>query len=259
MKLQTSFYRTGETTFGGHVFDAESPARTFAVQILLDGRPAKLLEANEYFPEIGNHGVGDGRHGFRVSLDPKALAARGVIEARLANTDIPIGKPLSLKDATGGLQLTAPSSEVFWAGGLRISGWLTTNNSPQEPSPLVTALVRGKVVAEARADKFKHVVGKDRHDEQLTLAFDLYLPAWLADGRVHSVVVRTKDREAFGSPVVIVTHQDGFTGLLAPSARSDSEAWQRAQLLDRLLPASLPFSEYEHWDVQHALPPPRAR
>ena len=79
------------------------------------------------------------------------------------------------------------------------------------------------------------------------------LPNGLADGRLRRVrVVADNDRELPGSPCPVVAFPRGLEQFLESHAELGGERL-RAGLFDRLLPQSLPATEYAAWS--RAFPP----
>ncbi len=191
-------------------------------------------------------GRGDGCYGFVFALDAETAEGARIAEVRLANANAPIGRPIALAEAP-----VAPErqiGEARWAGGLRIVGWVAW--SPRTEGR-VRAFIDGDEVAETRAQYFSHV--GEAAAGGVARGFDLNLPIAFADGRLRRVrVVGDNDRELPGSPCPVVAFPRGLERFLEGRAELGAERL-RAGLFDRLLPQSLPATEYAAW--AHAFPP----
>ena len=86
-----SFARLDETTFAGHVVSPDDPSRRFVVEILVDGEPVALLRAERFVHALSEAGQGDGCYGFVHAARRGDLVGCRRIEARLANTGLPVG------------------------------------------------------------------------------------------------------------------------------------------------------------------------
>ncbi|MDA9499505.1 hypothetical protein XI05_18975 [Bradyrhizobium sp. CCBAU 11357] len=240
-ELRHEFARNEETAFSGFVYDPQDVTRRFVVELLLDGLPVRLARAESYVPELAAKGIGDACYGFSFALTPELVSDSRVAEARLANGLGPIGASLELNEAaevTDSRNLGAAE----WMGGLRFRGWV---RCPATESPIVRAVVDGEPIAEARASGFSHIGGID--NANLVKAFDLHLPTDYADGRVRRVHFITEDEwQLTVAPVTFVAFPDALEQFFASFGDTESERL-RGQMLDRLLPASAPFTSYEDW------------
>ena len=225
----------------GHVFDPNDPSARFVVEILADGLPVGLVRADIYREELRSAGCGDGCYGFVAVLPPPVLAGDVVIEAQVANTSTPIGSPL-VADRLGTQVAAAGIAEVRWAGGLRLTGWLADRESFGHR---VKAIVDGRVVAEVPASGWTH--REYGAGYVVVPAFDIHLPAAMADGRVRYVdVVAADDTPLRGTPCFVIAFEDGLTAFIDGRAELESER-MRARYAERLIPQSMPFVAVPDW------------
>ena len=132
---------------------------------------------------------------------------------------------------------------VRWAGGLRFSGWL--GGPASERAPLMRAIVDGQVVSEALADRW--AVLSESGGATATRAFELELPARLADGRARRArIVDETGGDLPGSPCDFIAFADGLERFLAERAEIESER-PRGALYDALFPRAHPMSDFAAW------------
>ncbi|UPK33974.1 glycosyltransferase [Bradyrhizobium sp. 186] len=241
-QLRHEFGRTDEANFSGFIYDPNDLSRRLVVELLLDGVPLRLARAEAYVPELASEGIGDACYGFSFALTPDMLADSRIVEVRLANGADAIGSSIQLDEALEKATDSRGLGAVDWMGGLRFQGWV---RCPPAESPMVRAVVDGEPVAEARASGFSHVGGID--NANLVKAFDLHLPTDYADGRVRRVHFITEDElQLTAAPLTFVAFPDAVERFFADFGETESERL-RGRMLDRLLPASAPFTAYEDW------------
>lgn len=253
LRFRMAFGRRGPDEFAGYMVDSDQPARRYVVQLLIDGVPLQLMVADQYDEALAQQAVGDGCYGFSFIVPRDVLVDANVVEARIANTDEPVGKPVQL-ETVAELTLAPGRRGVRWLGGLRFCGWL---DGAAAEVPKVTALIDGAAVAEAYARGWHHVGGRAR-DAKAVPAFDLHLPSRFADGCVRVVrIVDEAGEDLPGSPLTFVAFDDGLEGTLSSLAQVRGEQL-RGELFDRLIPASLPLAQYDDWQQRFpaVVPPP---
>jgi O-antigen biosynthesis protein len=238
--LRSAFFRSDERRFSGFVVDTADARRKFAVEILIDGYSVRVIRADADVHELMTEGVGDGCYGFSCILDEALVRNNSVVEARLANLGIAVGELVDLtqpsKEAT---QISAPSA-LRWLGGLRFSGWI------DRAADTANVLVDGLLVTRVRASTWSHV-GTSEKDARAVRAFDFHLPEKFADGLVHRLALADDAGESIGGhSIVFVAYADGFREAVIGRGVSEREQL-RAELLDQLIPMSVPFSEYRNW------------
>ncbi|WP_024516215.1 glycosyltransferase [Bradyrhizobium sp. Tv2a-2] len=249
--LRGQFTRSGGCEFSGFVCDPRDSQRKFVVELWLDGLPVRLARADSYVPALAAEPFGDGCYGFSFSLALPILGDSMIAEARVANTDEPVGQPVRLDEAIEGSGDSRGRGGVEWIGGLRFQGWVQC--APTE-SPLVRAVIDGEAISEARASGFSHIGGVE--NSKLVKAFDLHLPRDYADGRVRRAHFVTEDEiQLTVTPLAFVAFPDGAEQFFSSFAEITSERL-RGRMLDRLLPASMPFTSYEDWRTRWDAPPP---
>jgi GT2 family glycosyltransferase len=239
--------RTGEGQVAGYVLDPGAPERRFVVELLLDGYPAALGQADHYEPDLAQEGFGDGCYGFVFSVAPAALQTARRIEIRLANSGEIVGEPLFVQTSPQTAATRLPG-EARWDGGLRFTGWVAGDPAR---APRIRALVDGELAAEGLATRWTHV--GEGADVRAFRRFDLHLPLRFADGRAHAAtIVNEEGMELPGSPCAFAAFPDGVQHFFETHAEIESER-PRGALLDRLAPQSLPFAMFEDW--RRAFPP----
>src|SRR5579863_560499 len=240
--LRSAFTRCGERKFIGFVMDDDDPCRKFSVEILVDGYPARLVRADAPVDELVAARRGDGCYGFTCSLDDGVVNNSAIVEARLANSGTAVGMPIVLARPAKQARQSSVFGYVQWLGGLRFSGWI---DAPHEQA-IGNVLVDGVPVARARATHWSHV-GTSEQAALAVRGFDLHLHERFADGLVHRLAIVDDAGEGVcGDPVVFIAFADGFRQMFAGTGLSRHDQL-RAELLDRLLPTSVPFSQYQQW------------
>lgn len=243
--LQSAFFRSDERRFSGFVVDTADTSRKFAVEILVDGYPIRVIRADGDVHELISKGVGDGCYGFSCTLDEGLVRNSSIVEARLANLGIAIGEPIDLAQPSESTPQIQGPATVRWLGGLRFSGWID-----REPAT-ANVLVDGMLVTRVRASTWSHG-GASEKDARAVRTFDFHLPQRFADGTVHRLALTDDVGENIGGrSIVFIAYADGFREAIIGHGLSEREQL-RAELLDRLVPMSVPFSEYRNW--QEALP-----
>jgi hypothetical protein len=136
-------HRVDAQTFAGFAVDDVDLGRRLIVELLIDGIPLQLTQANAYHADLAD--TGDGYYGFSFFVPSDALADAVMIEARLANTAIAVGVPI-LVGRDQSRPRSPASGQVRWLGGLRFFGWV---DRPDFASAYVNAVVDGELVAQA--------------------------------------------------------------------------------------------------------------
>jgi GT2 family glycosyltransferase len=247
-RLRTAFHRSGERRFTGFVVNTDDLTRKFSVEILIDGYPVRVIQADAEVRELVVEQVGDGCYGFSCSLDETVVNDSAVVEARLANLGTALGRPIVLAQPAIAAPLISGPGSVRWLGGLRFSGWI----AGRQATATGKILVDGTPITRVRATTWSHI-GTSEDDARAVRAFDVHLPEKFADGIVHRLVL-TDDAgtNIGGSPLAFIAYSDGLREAVAGRGISEPDLL-KAELFDRLLPASVPFSEYQNWREQ--LPP----
>ncbi|SFI09276.1 glycosyltransferase [Bradyrhizobium sp. Gha] len=244
-QLCLAFERTDEAGFSGFIYDPNDLSRRFVVELLLDGIALRLARAEAYVPELASELIGDGCYGFSFVLPPDQVGENQIAEVRLANMPGTLGTSLHLGSGSKGSVDSRGPGAVEWLGGLRFRGWV---RCPPAESPVVRAVVDGETIAEGRASGFSHVGGIE--NANLVKAFDLHLPSDCADGRVRRVHFITEDEvQLTAAPLTFVAFPDAVEQFFADFSEVESERL-RGRMLDRLLPASAPFTAYEDWSLR---------
>ena len=240
--LRTAFYRSGERRFSGFVVDTGNLSRKFAVEVLVDGYLVQVIRADAHVHQLGKEKIADGYYGFSCALQDAAVSDSSVVEARLANLGTIIGAPIALAESSEDASQFSDRGTIRWLGGLRFSGRISGDQEPAAGN----ILVDGTLIMRVRASKWSHV-GTSEADARAVRAFDFYLPKKFADGNAHQLVaVDDVGEDIGGGPLAFLAYADGLREAVADHGLSEQEGL-RAQLLDRLLPMSVPFPHYQEW------------
>lgn len=226
----------------GYVYDASDLTRRIVVELFLDGWPLDIARANDFAPEAAS--IGDGCYGFGFRLSEGQLDARGVLEVRVANTGEVVGPPASAKRREAP---TTAVGRIVWSSGLRLIGWVDSADLG-EPTR-VRLVVERRTVVEGEARGFAST--RQGALRSMKARFDLILPDHFADGRVHRVTaLDARGRELAGSPCSVLCFADGLrSALMQRSELVDGDP--RAELIDRVLPRSVPFDQVGAWLARH--------
>ncbi|MCG6205223.1 glycosyltransferase [Rhodopseudomonas sp. HC1] len=236
--LLVRFAQTGPTSFAGYVVNEDDLALRYVIDVLGDGVPLALVRCTMRSDELVAAGTGDGCYGFSVEFGPEALGRFQFLEARIANTGIPLGQAIPIVRAE--LDSESARGEVKWLGELRIAGWLAGSRGTDH---LVTARLDGQIVHQSRALQWAHL-GSGREMGSAVPRFDFHLPQHLADGRARTLqVVDGAGNELKGSPLRFVAYGDTLEELTATFSDVSAERL-RTEQFRRLFPRSLPFSAY---------------
>jgi O-antigen biosynthesis protein len=247
--LRSAFFRSSERGFSGFVMDTSDPCRKFAVEILLDGYPVQIVRADAAVHDLNTEQVGDGYYGFSCSLHDEVLNETAVVEARLANLGASVGVPIALARPSDREANHSARATVSWLGGLRFSGWI----GGRKETAIADVLVDGALVTRVRASSWCHI-GSSEQDSCAVRAFDFHLPEKFADGDVHRLTLVNKTGENIVEcPVFFIAYPDRLRAALVGQGVSEQERL-RADLFDRLLPMSVPFSEYHAWRDRLPIP-----
>lgn len=249
-ELRTCLVRVSEDVVEGHVVAPATPERRFVVELVLNGLPERIARAGVFDPDLAAEGIGDGCYGFCFHLPAEILPSLRTVAVRLANLGDAVGETLDFTRNEPFAPSSAPIGRVGWNGGLRLSGWVQ-GREPAVP-PLVEFRIDDARVAIARADGWANVTRGD--SETANPAFDVVLPAELADGRSRSVEVLCDGRPLIGSPVELVAFPDGLEAFLRDHAEVDAEQ-PRGRLWDALFPGALPFDAFDAWEARFPTKP----
>ncbi len=255
--VAAAFHAIADFAVGGWVVDPSRPGHRLAVEIRADGEHLGLVMAESFSADVRERFGGDGCHGFTYVLDTEQLGAVRVVEAVLANSDTVIGtiewRDRAAADATS----RAVVGELVWTGGLRVSGFAHDLADPAR-TVSVEVFVDGDLVARAAASQWRDM-GHEDIVPSGRIGFDIGLPMSLADGRTHALRVTADGLDLEGSPTEILVHDGGFAGLAQAIDPADATGLKaRAELLDRLMPAALPYPEAKAWLERFPVDPPTA-
>lgn len=233
----------------GWAYDPSRLDRKLVVEILADSVPLWAVVADCYCAELRDASIGDGCYGFTVDLE--GLDADG-FEMTLANDDRLVAYAERAAANRQALAKRISPGEVFWTGGLRLTGWISTAGSDASISA-APDFYRG-------ADRLQPVLrlnpGPSDHPTPAT-QFDCLLPLVLADGDVHQIrVISPNGAELAGSPVTVFatpgSYSDWIRAAVNPDHWDELKSYQ-AEMLDRLIPQSVPFEAYPQWKQTYGL------
>jgi O-antigen biosynthesis protein len=238
--LRSAFFRSDERRFSGFVVDIADASRKFAVEILIDGYSVRVIRADADVQDLIAEGVGDGCYGFSCTLDEALVRNSSVVEARLANLGLAVGEPVDLTQPSQMAPQSSAPGALRWLGGLRFSGWID-----REPDA-ANVVVDGLSATRVRASTWSHV-GTSEKDARAVRTFDFHLPEKFADGLVHRLALTDDAGGSIGGrSIVFIAYADGFREAVIGRDLSEREQL-RAELLDQLIPMSVPFSMYRNW------------
>jgi GT2 family glycosyltransferase len=236
--FRTSLQWSHDRSFTGFVYDAADLARKFLVEVWVDGHPVKSARASDYVACLAAADIGDGCFGFTLSLDEASLDHATVVEARIANLGVVIGKPIALRESGLPGQTITGRGAIRWLGGLRFSGWVA-----EASQPFVDILVDGEQVTQVKPSGWCHIGNAE--DAIATRALAFHLPERFADGVARRLAaVNSRGEHLEGSPVPFVAFAGGFGRAIDGSTEIGG---LRAAMLDQLVPMSVPFTHYQRW------------
>ncbi|MGL4440424.1 MAG: glycosyltransferase [Bosea sp. (in: a-proteobacteria)] len=234
----------------GHVFDANDLERRLVVHLEVDGVDLGLVRADQFRAGLRDAGHGDGCYGFSLAIDPRKRSGRRV-SLKLANSPAVLAES-ELTDRPAAI--AGPIGSVAWRGGLRLFGVIRLFRYEDRPKGLSVFDGHREVKAEIRFEP-----PATAEDGSVAAGFAISLPFPLADGRFRMLrVIDHRGIELEGSPIAFAHHSQGVRGTLAvnPLGRVSEEIRQNTlDLLDALLPGSLPLEAYAAWSGATVLPP----
>jgi len=246
--------RVGPRSLTGYCYDPHRPTTRVVVELQIDGVAVAWAQADAFVDGLARAGIGDGFHGFAFYLTPEIIAGGGRAQLAVANLGLTPAPPVDLTAAAFETERDAGAGRVRWIGGLQLTGWLSA--SVERLAPEVRVSLDGHLIARTPADRWHHVqeVGGARP----VPAFDLHLPASLADGAVKRLVVTDgMGIPLRGSPLTLVAFPDPLLEAIQARYGAEHEATRaRARLFDTLLPKSWPLSDPEGWLAAHPTPRP---
>lgn len=238
----------------GWAFDRERPDARVIVEICLDGMfhtsVAADMARTDLADMLGNLAAdSDICHGFMADLKTLRGTEKGVLTARIANTDALLSGSINHSETKA--PPAAAINSVVGDGGLRLFGWALDPSDPRR-TLAVRAFVGAEMVAQGMANI---ILPTMRAYVDGAHGFDLALPSSLANGSTHTVrVVDENGNELNGSPALVCCTIDGLAALLP--ADTDPLAFEVAAIYERLVPRSLPMSVWPEWSARFDAAPP---
>ena len=188
-----------ERTIAGFVCDDARPGLKFVVEILTDDVPFAAIIADTFSPALRATGQADAHHGFIQPLAANLANTTRIVSARLANIGTSVGGPLDLaQNPKPDPMLTAPGM-VEIVDGRSVGGWVLPN---PRGTTLVRAISAGEEIAATMARIWTSAgIGGEMRP---VLAFEMKIPAELADGETHTVeIVNDRGTPLAGSPLSV--------------------------------------------------------
>lgn len=229
----------------GWALDNAQPDQRLIIEIFVNGASVALVRADQFQPHAES---GDQFHGFSIQLQPNWLEDAHHISAQVANQKFWLDSTLKLLIFPG--QEPAPiASQVWYSGGLHISGWAW---DPQIPHRHVEICIRegGRVLGRVTCDIERQGLTCNKSNDH---GFIFDLPWALADGKTHTVEVENDlGQPLSGSPIKVCCWPEGLEGLLQQYDQAPDE--QTLTLLNEVakaqmlrLPNSAGFQHYPQW------------
>lgn len=216
------------------------------VEVYIDGVFAMLARADKFQPFWNAEDPGDGFHGFTVRLRSNQLRSARRVTARVANhgpwLDRAIDLPYMKKRAA-----VPPSSQVWFNGGLRVTGWARDTSAPHR---LVEVIARegDTVLARTQAGHPHFALANLTSWEH---GFRLDLPWSLADGKLHTVHIENQEGQPLaGSPIQVCYAASGVGTLLGLDVQDAEQRTYAANVLrdyERRAPMAVGFDHYPEW------------
>lgn len=233
----------------GWAFDANRCDARVVVEVLLDDIEVSCVIADVARTDLAEtfralRAGADVCHGFVADLR-RNESMHGTLSVRVANTNVVLG--YTRTDFPDKPPASA-TSNVIGDGGLRLHGWAFDPVVPQQ-AITVRAFIGHQQLAQCRADMIHPSL---RAYVEGAHAFDLMLPASLADGQVHSVrVVDEQGRQLNGSPLTVCCLPSGLQELVPDG---DTLLGRIADIYERHLPRSLDLQTYDDWSLHFDQP-----
>ena len=239
----------------GHVLLDSQPDRQWHVGLFVNGRLLGATPADLPVDLDCNPGW-IGEHGFRFSLNPRALQDVDVLRVEVLNAGHIIFEHefLNLRKTTSPV-IRGPGS-LRHARGLMLSGTVE-NGVTDLPSYEILAMEGDRIVGRCRVNRWEHI-GNPQDPLGRAAAFDLHLDSDLADGQMHRLHVETSTGIVLeGSPVDVIAWPNRLrAGLIAAASGNTPAHARRAEaMLDRLLGLGMPLSAYTALYPELAAPP----
>ena len=238
----------------GWVIQPSDPARRFVVEIDREDEPLAVLRADTFLPLLRDRGHGDGCYCFVLALtDSSPDAGRQIRTYRLRIANEPTVLAVATQARTRKVETVARlGGTVVWRGGLRLSGTLRGRGSVSHEEQL--QVFEGS----QRLDVAVAMTPGENPDRER--AFDLFIPALLADGALHALrVLDQNGTELDGSPVWVAVDPGGYRSLAQRLGDGDTAAGdindRMLDYLDLLMPASLPLEDFATWAKAVEEPP----
>ncbi len=235
----------------GWVYNKQRLEERIWVELLAENISLSVARAENYHQEVSH--IGDGCYGFWLPIPPVLLEGFSEVELRVkvVNTEIFLEPSVKLPKSKS---LKNSLSQVFYTGGLRISGWVIDETDP-ERTVTVSFWSEGRCIGRALASE-----KRSYPDYTNGHGFKYTLPVKFADGKLHYIDVRDdRGRSLNGSPVPVQVVPESFS-IWIKNKRNIKPKEKKIieEILSRyeeLLPHSLGFEIYTSW--KELYPPPK--
>lgn len=236
----------------GWAIDAEEPDAYVVLEILVDGEPAGITLANQF--QTNGDETGNEFHGFSFALSESAMRNAESVSVRVANHAVVLGRPLQLSRQDASIPVVG-TSQLWYHGGLVISGWLW---NPASPGKQLTLQVRHgqHIIMKTVADQPHQALVWMQSSEH---GFQIELPIEFADGKSREIHIETDTGQNLpGSPLTVCCHAEGLSTVIhklwPASVQHDPLAKKKLDALttlvhaqERFNPISVGFSQYSNW------------
>jgi len=184
----------------GWARDPHTAFKRIEVEILVDGRHAGTVKADQHRIDLAKKGIGDGRHAFGFELPEEFQDGKEhLVSARV---------PKNGGDLRNSPQRVVLERRNMFEGnvdllqGMEVIGWAWNANQPDE-AVYLDLLIDGQLGSRILADKYREDL-KKKNFGTCRHGFSIILPDRLKDNRVHTVRFRvsSSDFELKGSPLV---------------------------------------------------------
>ena len=230
----------------GWAWHSEKSDERVVLEFYLDNEFLGVAPANIFEPELFRQGIGDGVSGFSLPLPKTLPAGSGTIRARIANTEHWLDSSFVLEEDA---QMEKLRSFVFANSGLRFSGYVLEMSNTDEPVRLNFSTEKGETW-KLVADQFNEFAP----EKYPYCGFDFTLPLAYADGRNHTLTIKTDWGDDVGlSPYTVVCYPEGEDGYFAHTLSKsvpDEVAAPFKALLEAnrpYSPKSVSFEQYDDW------------
>lgn len=222
----------------GWAYNPEKPEEKPSVRVFVDGNLVSEAKADFFMPELG---IGEGKHGFAVNLDPSVTMDRVSAKVKLGKRSyfLPVRgeifKASVLHPSAKAANEDTPPKADFYEGFLdgvkdgRLYGWAWNKSAPDERVILKICLA-GEFTRAGKADIYQSGlneagIGDGAHGFSVPLPV---LPYPGVDVAIH-VYAGKDDTELFGSPLTV--RMPEISAALTPDSADALKTLERVKYL----------------------------